>query len=78
MMQCMPQDQETLLTASVLENAIAGNADLWGLLQPYAHLNAGRTATGISSLYSLSLIIQFMLSSTPFYHSTDNYRLRRM
>ena len=47
MMQCMPPDQETLLTASVLENAIAGNADLWGLLQPYAHLNAGRTATGI-------------------------------
>jgi hypothetical protein len=46
MMQCMPSDQETLLTASVLENAIANNGDLWGLLQPYAHLNAGRTATG--------------------------------
>lgn len=46
MMQCMPPDQETLLTASVLENAIANNGDLWGLLQPYAHLNAGRTATG--------------------------------
>ncbi len=48
MMQCMPPDQETLLTASVLENAIAGNGDLWGLLQPFAHLNAGRTATGMS------------------------------
>ncbi|EFX81975.1 hypothetical protein DAPPUDRAFT_302879 [Daphnia pulex] len=50
MMQCMPSDQETLLTASVLENAIANNGDLWGLLQPYAHLNAGRTATGALSL----------------------------
>jgi len=50
MMQCMPPDQDTLLTASVLENAIANNGDLWGLLQPYAHLNAGRTATGTLSL----------------------------
>ena len=56
MMQCMPQDQETLLTASVLENAIAGNADLWGLLQPYAHLNAGRTATGIFFLFIFYII----------------------
>ena len=48
MMQCLPPDQDTLLTASVLEHAIANNGDLWGLLQPYAHLNAGRTATGAS------------------------------
>lgn len=34
------------LTATRLEHAIAGNADLWGLLQPYAHLNAGRIASG--------------------------------
>jgi ankyrin repeat and BTB/POZ domain-containing protein 2 len=50
MMQCMPPDQDTLLTASVLEHAIANNGDLWGLLQPYAHLNAGRTATGALAL----------------------------
>ena len=35
-----------MLTATLLEHSIANNADLWGLLQPYAHLNAGRTATG--------------------------------
>ena len=50
MMQCLPPDQDTLLTASVLEHAIANNGDLWGLLQPYAHLNAGRTATGALAL----------------------------
>lgn len=50
MLQCMPADQETLLTASLLENAIANNGDLWGLLQPYAHLNAGRTASGALAL----------------------------
>lgn len=35
-----------VLTAAILEQAIANNGDLWGLLQPYAHLNAGRTASG--------------------------------
>ena len=45
-LQCLPQEQEALLTASVLEHAIATNGDLWGLLQPYAHLNAGRTSSG--------------------------------
>ena len=29
-----------------LEYGIASNAELWGLLQPYEHLIAGRTATG--------------------------------
>jgi len=36
----------SVLTAAILEQAIANNGDLWGLLQPYAHLNAGRTASG--------------------------------
>jgi len=35
-----------VLTAALLEKAIANNGDLWGLLQPFAHLNAGRTASG--------------------------------
>ena len=47
-MQCMPADNETMLTATILEHAIANNGDLWGLLQPYAHLNAGRVASGES------------------------------
>lgn len=34
------------LTAASLEQAIAACGDLWGLLQPYAHLNAGRVASG--------------------------------
>ncbi|XP_042210223.1 ankyrin repeat and BTB/POZ domain-containing protein 2-like [Homarus americanus] len=45
-LQCLPAEEDHMLTASVLELAIANNGDLWGLLQPYAHLNAGRTATG--------------------------------
>lgn len=48
-LQCLPAEEDHMLTASVLEHAIANNGDLWGLLQPYAHLNAGRTATGTSS-----------------------------
>lgn len=45
-LQCLPSEGHQLLTATALEHAIANNGDLWGLLQPYAHLNAGRTATG--------------------------------
>ncbi|XP_055528311.1 ankyrin repeat and BTB/POZ domain-containing protein 2 isoform X2 [Wyeomyia smithii] len=45
-LQCLPTDPTATLTASGLEHAIAGSGDLWGLLQPYAHLNAGRVASG--------------------------------
>lgn len=34
------------LSATGLEHSIASSGDLWGLLQPYAHLNAGRVASG--------------------------------
>ncbi|XP_064480369.1 ankyrin repeat and BTB/POZ domain-containing protein 2-like [Ornithodoros turicata] len=47
-LQCLPP--ETTLTASVLEAGISNNADLWGLFQPFSHLNAGRTATGALSM----------------------------
>ncbi|KAK9294137.1 hypothetical protein QLX08_011128 [Tetragonisca angustula] len=46
LLQCIPTDSHTTLTATMLEHAIANSGDLWGLLQPYAHLNAGRTASG--------------------------------
>ncbi|CAH1160285.1 unnamed protein product [Phaedon cochleariae] len=49
LLQCLPNDSEVKLTASSLEHAIANNGDLWGLLQPYAHLNAGRIASGVLS-----------------------------
>lgn len=45
-LQCMPSDPSLSLTASGLEHSIASSGDLWGLLQPYAHLNAGRIASG--------------------------------
>ncbi|XP_053661295.1 uncharacterized protein LOC128710274 [Anopheles marshallii] len=45
-LQCLPTDAGAALTATGLEHAIAGSGDLWGLLQPYAHLNAGRVASG--------------------------------
>lgn len=45
-LQCLPSEAGTVLTATMFEHAIANNGDLWGLLQPYAHLNAGRIASG--------------------------------
>lgn len=45
-LQCLPTDSSQPLTATILEHAIAASGDLWGLLQPYAHLNAGRIASG--------------------------------
>lgn len=47
LLQCLPNDADVTLTATLLEHAIANNGDFWGLLQPYAHLNAGRIASGI-------------------------------
>ncbi|XP_046828294.1 ankyrin repeat and BTB/POZ domain-containing protein BTBD11 isoform X3 [Vespa crabro] len=46
LLQCMPTEPHTTLTATMLEHVIANSGDLWGLLQPYAHLNAGRIASG--------------------------------
>lgn len=46
LLQCLPNETDTILTATMFEHAIANNGDLWGLLQPYAHLNAGRIASG--------------------------------
>lgn len=46
LLQCLPIETSTTLTATMLEHAIANSGDLWGLLQPYAHLNAGRIASG--------------------------------
>ncbi|XP_037025551.1 ankyrin repeat and BTB/POZ domain-containing protein 2 isoform X2 [Bradysia coprophila] len=46
LLQCLPTDATLPLTASGLEHSIASSGDLWGLLQPYAHLNAGRIASG--------------------------------
>ncbi|GBO21002.1 Ankyrin repeat and BTB/POZ domain-containing protein 2 [Araneus ventricosus] len=44
-LQCMPLDGSTMFTATMLETAISNSSDLWGLFQPFSHLNAGRTAT---------------------------------
>lgn len=46
LLQCVPSDPTATLTAMGLEHAIAGSGDLWGLLQPFVHLNAGRVASG--------------------------------
>nr|CAD7199616.1 unnamed protein product [Timema douglasi] len=45
-LQCLSNEADTVLTATMFEHAIANSGDLWGLLQPYAHLNAGRIASG--------------------------------
>ncbi|CAB3235637.1 unnamed protein product [Arctia plantaginis] len=38
------------ITPALVDHAVANCADLWGLLQPYSHLNAGRVASGALSL----------------------------
>ncbi|CAG9792248.1 unnamed protein product [Diatraea saccharalis] len=38
------------ITPAAVDHAVANCADLWGLLQPYSHLNAGRVASGALSL----------------------------
>ncbi|KAJ8725303.1 hypothetical protein PYW07_016261 [Mythimna separata] len=40
----------TPITPAAVDHAVAHCADLWGLLQPYSHLNAGRVASGALSL----------------------------
>lgn len=35
------------LTPATIDAAVANCSDLWGLLQPYSHLNAGRVASGL-------------------------------
>lgn len=39
-------DTVHMLTTTDLENALAENSELYGLMQPYSHLNAGRVASG--------------------------------
>lgn len=44
MLQCGSQGNGA--TATALDASIASSGDFWGLLQPFAHLNAGRIASG--------------------------------
>ncbi|GIX80822.1 hypothetical protein CEXT_653571 [Caerostris extrusa] len=54
----MALDGSTMFTATMLETAISNSSDLWGLFQPFSHLNAGRTATGQRMLGSASSTIK--------------------
>ncbi|CAG7837994.1 unnamed protein product [Allacma fusca] len=68
-----------VLTAAILEQAIANNGDLWGLLQPYAHLNAGRTASGALALprwASIASVDSSGSSSTTIGANQDDSSLR--
>lgn len=38
LLQCMPPEPNSTLTAIGLEHSIANNGDLWGLLQPYVFI----------------------------------------
>ncbi|CAK1544775.1 unnamed protein product [Leptosia nina] len=40
----------TPIAPATIDHAVANCSDLWGLLQPYSHLNAGRVASGALSL----------------------------
>lgn len=46
LLQCFPAEFSLQLTAAALEQTISLSGDMWGLLQPFAHLNAGRIASG--------------------------------
>lgn len=43
---CLPPQGAPPMSPAGLEQAVASRGELWGLLQPYAHLNAGRIANG--------------------------------
>ncbi|KAJ9586833.1 hypothetical protein L9F63_019575, partial [Diploptera punctata] len=63
-LQCLPSEADTVLTATMFEHAIANNGDLWGLLQPYAHLNAGRIASGALAMPRWSSVSSVNTEST--------------
>ncbi|KAL5287396.1 ABTB2 family protein [Megaselia abdita] len=48
LLQCFTTitDSNTTMSTTILEHAIGSSADLWGLLQSFNHLNAGRIASG--------------------------------
>lgn len=49
LLQCLATaniDAVQTLSMIGLEQALAGNSDLYGLMQPYSHLNSGRSASG--------------------------------
>jgi ankyrin repeat/BTB/POZ domain-containing protein 2 len=64
----MNNNNERILTAALLEQAISFNADLWGLLQPFAHLNAGRMASGKLALFLNIIARDSQLLKRNFYH----------
>lgn len=49
LLQCLASaniDSDQTLSTADLEQALADNSDLYGLMQPYSHLNSGRSASG--------------------------------
>lgn len=80
LLQCVPTEPHTILTASMLEHAIANSGDLWGLLQPYAHLNAGRTASGLYNhifFHKEKIYVYLYLQYIPIFdhiHNHDKFR----
>lgn len=72
-LQSLPTDSDGILTASGLEHAIARSGDLWGLLQPYTHLNAGRIASGLLTLPRWNSQSSVISSTTTSY--TNNQSL---
>lgn len=46
LLQCFPADSSQQLTAAALEHTISLSGEMFGLLQPFAHLNGGRIASG--------------------------------
>lgn len=67
LLQCIPSDSTVTLTAMGLEHAIASSGDLWGLLQPFVHLNAGRVASGALTMPRWNSVAS--VASNPNVHS---------
>lgn len=69
LLQCIPSDSTATLTAMGLEHAIANSGDLWGLLQPFVHLNAGRIASGALTMPRWTS--EASMGSNPSVHSNS-------
>lgn len=70
LLQCVPAESTATLTAMGLEHAIANSGDLWGLLQPFVHLNAGRIASGALTMPRWTS--ESSVGSNPSLHTNSN------
>ena len=59
LLQWMLSDPHKILTSTMLEYAIANKVDVRGLLQSYAHLDAGSIAFGMIMFHTCTFLVVY-------------------